>query len=183
VENTRPFEGVVLSFARDLQAQGHRNLAASILEVVPETGAVRDGEGRVMTAERLRRVAAIDGVDPRLRQKAADLAEVAASDVKVRGRTGTVWVAWQEFDDDASDPDDHVGADGGWYWVSWQSDRGDDHWYEDGPSVSDLRVVLRWSRERTDAIVVRPRWASGTEYWAGQGEPRRNLPPLDESHT
>jgi hypothetical protein len=44
-------------------------------------------------------------------------------------------------------------------------------------------VVLRWSRERTDAIVVRPRWASGTEYWAGQGEPRRNLPPLDESHT
>jgi len=179
--NTRPFEGVVVSFVRDLRAQGYRGLAAAILEVVPETGAVRNGELRVLAAQRLRRVADDDEVIPQLREKAAYLAEVAASDVLVRGRTGTVWVAWMEHGDIGDPTDDGEATESGWYWVSWQSDHGDDDWIEDGPAVADLREVLSWCRERTDAIIVRPAWAEGTEYWAGKGDAPRSLPPLDES--
>ena len=175
----RSFEGPALVLGRTLHERGHHDLAAALLEIVPETGAVKEDAQRALLVERLRKVADDPDIASQLRAKAAHLADVASADPTPRGRIGTVWIAWSDLTADGPMGADVPGLRG--YWVSWQSDRGDDDWYEDGPSCTDLRDALTWARERTDAVIVRPEWDEGTHYWAGSGHDPRNLPPLDES--
>lgn len=178
----RSLEESALLLGRDLRTHGHRDLAAVLLEVVPETGSLRDDAHRALVAERLRRISADDHVPSRFRERAAHLANLASADAILRhGRTGTVWIAWENgHGDDVGNAAGEDAPEPG-YWVSWQSDRGDDNWCENGPGFADLRDALTWARARTDAVIVRPAWDENTRYWAGQGHDPRNLPPLDES--
>lgn len=182
VAQDRSFEESALVLGRDLRADGYRDLAAALLEVVPETGTVRDDAHRAVVAERLHGISAADHVPSRFRERATQLASLASTDATIRhGRTGTVWIAWEGRDsDNAEDPAGEDGSQPG-YWVSWQSDRGQVDWCEDGPYCADLRDALAWARARTDAVIVRPAWDENTHYWAGRGHDQRNLPPLDES--
>ena len=121
----RSLEDPALDLGRALRSDGHAVLAAVLLEVLPEAGALRDDAERALVAERLARVAAADDVPAYLRVRAARLADLARRDARVRhGRTGTVWIAWCGEDGDGSE--DAVGEDTGepGYSVSWQSDSG-----------------------------------------------------------
>jgi len=176
------FEASLRQLARDLRARGHLVLAAFLLEVVPEAGAVRTGEQRGLIADRLRRLATAEDLAPQLRASVVQLADLAADAIALRGHGGTVWIAWEGHHDDGSHGPRPAETLEPGYWVSWQADREDEGaWWEDGPWFTDLRKALVWARERTDAIIVRPAWDEGTHYWAGRGADPRHLPPLDES--
>jgi hypothetical protein len=170
------FEESALALGRDLGADGHAILSSMLLEVVPVTGAVRNGELRELIAERLRRVADATDVAPQLRRSAARLAETATDAIRLRGRAGTVWIAWDDGDNGPGGPP----ATQPGYSVSWQSEREGDDWWEDGPAFSELGDALAWARERTDSVIVRPSWDHGTYHWAGSGPDPRNLPPLEQ---
>jgi len=130
----------------------------------------------------LRRVAAVEELAPQLRTTAAQLADLAADAIALRGRTGAVWIAWEGHRDDGAHGATPAETLVPGYWVSWQADReAEGDWWEDGPWFTDLREALVWARERTDAIIVRPAWDERTHYWAGRGADPRALPRLDES--
>jgi len=179
VAQDRSFEESALVLSRDLRAHGYRDLAAALLEVVPQTGSVSDDAHRALVAERLHNISAAESVPSRFRERATHMANLASADAISRhGRTGTVWISWESGHSDNTAGED-LPKPG--YWVSWQSDRGQGDWCEDGPYCADLRDALAWARARTDAVIVRPAWDENTHYWAGPGHDPRNLPPLDES--
>ena len=187
----RPFEAAALGLGYALRAQGYDDLAAALLEVVPEKGTVKDDALRALIEGRLHKIAAADHVAPQLREDAVHVITLPPSDPRVDpgsrdGRVGTVWIAWNSADDDAAGDAGSGDAPEPGYWVSWQSNDPGYNWCEDGPYFTSLRDALAWARERADAVVVRPAWDEGTYYWAGQGRPTgqghpTDLPPLDES--
>lgn len=50
---------------------------------------------------------------------------------------------------------------------------------EQFPPSPDLSVALRWARERTSAVLVRPKWDPARYYWAGEGDPPNFHAPLE----
>lgn len=182
VAQDRSFEESARVLGRDLRAHGYRDLAAALLEILPETGSVGDDAHRAFVAERLHRISAADHVPSRFREVATHLASLASADAIIRhGRTGIVWIVWESgHSDNTGNPAGEEALTPG-YRVSWQSDRGQGDWCEDGPYCARLHDALAWARARTDAVIVRPAWDENTHYWAGRGHDQRNLPPLDES--
>lgn len=55
------------------------------------------------------------------------------------------------------------------YGASIQASSADSSIYEEGINTPDLGEALRWVRQRTSWILVRPAWDQGVHYWAGEG--------------
>jgi len=73
--------------------------------------------------------------------------------VEHRDDNGRAWIAW--INDD--------------YHVSLQGGLADPAIYDDGLEGVTLPEALAWARERTQWVIVRPRWDPGVHYWAGVG--------------
>lgn len=79
---------------------------------------------------------------------------------RLRG-TGTVFIAWCEPEQDH------------YYSAYW--DAAPDHrpaLLEQAPDTDSIEVALRWGRERTPRVLIRPESDPGEYYWAGIGEPQ-----------
>jgi hypothetical protein len=166
------------ALARSLAAGGTAVLAARLLELIP-TGSISSDEHTAVLSGLLSELATHPELTTVERAEAARLAAVARDLPSGIGRAGTVWIAWFEPSKRARElglPNQR-----GRYVTSWQpSDEGDHDLYETGPDFTSLTAALDWARQRSDRVVVRPEWDSGTHYSAGPAHADDEFPPLTQ---
>jgi hypothetical protein len=166
-----------LSLVGELRLQGEHARAAFLGEVIPD-GPNGSDEHLALLIQRLDEVAADTGLMAEVRAEARVLAAGARDLPSLLGRCGRAFVVWfEDYSPWRTDPPERRESG---YECSWQpyTDEADNDLYEDGPRFTELADALAWARRRTDWITVRPKWDSGTHYWAGRGPTMDGEPAL-----
>ena len=162
------FDQPALALANDLQSGGRPDLHHRIVEALRDDpltdGHVRDVQDRLVEVIDDPRVAGRD------KNEARRLIAVGDDLLGAIGRRGVVHMTWRRIPTSEPAPAQWtrpvLAEDEGIYQGAW----GGEESYETSPEFTSLDDALTWARVRAPAVIVRPWWDNGTEYWAGDGQ-------------